>query len=100
MNEYEVNKPKMSQEERDKLMKEFLSKGGKVEKLKPGYPKLGVGSLDKSRKPRVTKHEFESGKTRGDYVPDQVFQKPGTYHDLDLPEDKIPTYVPTKKEDL
>ena len=29
-------------------IEEFLKRGGKVEKLKPGYPKLGVGSLDKS----------------------------------------------------
>ena len=29
-------KPKMSQEERDRLMKEFLDKGGKVQKIKPG----------------------------------------------------------------
>ena len=31
-------KPKMSKEERDKLMKDFLDKGGKIQKLKPGYP--------------------------------------------------------------
>ena len=55
-------KPKSSQEERDKLMKEFLEKGGKVEKCKPGYP-LNVGSLDKSKKPSWTRQEIESGKT-------------------------------------
>ena len=40
-------KPKTSKEERDKLMKKFLEKGGKVQKLEPGYP-TNVGSLDKS----------------------------------------------------
>ena len=38
-------KPKTSKEERDKLMKKFLEKGGKVQKLEPGYP-TNVGSLD------------------------------------------------------
>ena len=44
----EDNKPKMSQEERDKLMQEFLSKGGKVNKVKPGIAK-GAASLNRSR---------------------------------------------------
>ena len=39
-------KPKMSKEQRDEMMKKFLEKGGKVQKLKPGYP-INVGSLDK-----------------------------------------------------
>ena len=38
-------------------MKKFLAKGGKVEKLEPGYP-INVGSLDKSKKPRYTKEEL------------------------------------------
>ena len=54
-------KPKTSKEERDKMMKKFLEKGGKVKKLEPGYP-LNVGSLDKSRKPRYTKEEIKEGK--------------------------------------
>jgi hypothetical protein len=41
-------KPKMSQEERDKLMEEFLSKGGKIKELKPGIAK-GAGSLNRSK---------------------------------------------------
>ena len=53
-------KPKMSKEERDKLMKEFLEKGGKIQKLKPGYP-LNVGSLDKSKKPAFTKDDIDKG---------------------------------------
>jgi hypothetical protein len=44
----EDNKPKMSQEERDKLMQEFISKGGKVTKLKPGIAQ-GAGSLNRSK---------------------------------------------------
>ena len=32
----EKDKPKMSQKERDDMMKKFLEKGGKVQKLKPG----------------------------------------------------------------
>ena len=34
----EIIKPKMSQSEMDEKMKKFLAKGGKVEKLGPGYP--------------------------------------------------------------
>jgi hypothetical protein len=50
MNNYnmEDNKPKMTQEERDKLMEEFLSKGGKIKELKPGIAK-GAGSLNRSK---------------------------------------------------
>ena len=51
-------KPKTPQAERDEQMKKFLAKGGKVEKLEPGYP-INVGSLDKSKKPRYTKEEVK-----------------------------------------
>jgi hypothetical protein len=44
----EDNKPKMTQEERDKLMQEFLSKGGKVTKLKPGIAQ-GASSMNRSK---------------------------------------------------
>ena len=44
----EEHKPKMSKEERDSMMKKFLAKGGKIEKLEPGYP-INVGSLDNFR---------------------------------------------------
>ena len=56
----ETIKPKTSKEERDRMMKEFLDKGGKVQKLKPGYP-TNVGSLDKSKKPAFTKDDIEKG---------------------------------------
>jgi hypothetical protein len=44
----EIGKPKMSQEERDKLMEEFLSKGGKIKELKPGIAK-GAASINRSK---------------------------------------------------
>lgn len=44
----EIGKPKMSQEERDKLMQEFLSKGGKIQELKPGIAQ-GASSLNRSK---------------------------------------------------
>ena len=51
-------KPKASQAERDEQMKKFLAKGGKIQKLEPGYP-INVGSLDKSRKPGWTKEDIK-----------------------------------------
>ena len=90
-------KKKTSREELDKMMKDFLAKGGKIEKLKPGMA-AQVGSLDKSKTPRYTRQEIESGKSRGDYVPEEVFKKEGTHADMDL-EDKIPVYVPTNKDE-
>jgi len=57
MYDSEVKKPKTPKSERDEQMKRFLAKGGKVQKLEPGYP-LDVGSFDKSRKPRYTKEEI------------------------------------------
>jgi len=45
-------------------IEDFLKRGGKVEKLRPGFP-LDVGSLDKSKKPRFNKQEVESGKDKG-----------------------------------
>lgn len=90
-------KKKTSREELNRMMKEFLAKGGKIQKLKPGMASQ-VGSLDKSKTPRYTRHEIESGKTRGDYVPEETYQKEGTYHDLDLGPDKIPVYEPIKND--
>ena len=92
-------KPKSSQEERDKLMKEFLEKGGKVEKCEPGYP-LNVGSLDKSKKPAWTRQEVKEGKAKGNApMPDLSTYKPGSYHDYDVGGDKPPRweYQPKNK---
>ena len=55
-------KPKTSKEDRDLMMKKFLEKGGKVQKLEPGYP-TNVGSLDKSKKPAFTREDIKEGKT-------------------------------------
>ena len=92
----ETIKPKTSKEERDRMMKEFLDKGGKVQKLKPGSAAV-LGSLDKSKKPAYTKEDIEKGVTGHAPAPDYKSYKPNTYHDLDLGEDKIPVYVPTKE---
>lgn len=79
--DYDLNdKPKTSKEERDRLMKEFLEKGGKIEKCGPGYP-LNVGSLDKSRKPSWTRQEIKEGKKGNTPMPDLNTYKPGSYHD-------------------
>jgi len=75
-------KEKTSREELDKMMKDFLAKGGKIEKLKTGMA-AQVGSLDPTKQPRYTKYEIESGKTRGDLKFDEGYKKSGTYHDLD-----------------
>ena len=89
-------KPKMSKEERDYLMKKFLEKGGKIQKLKPGYP-LNVGSLDKSKKPRYTKQEVESGRDKGTApLPDLTSirkQEPSEGVTVTY-SDKVPVYEP------
>jgi len=50
-------KPKMSAEEREKLMQEFLSNGGQVKKLKPGIAK-GAESMNKSKKLQWSEKEI------------------------------------------
>jgi hypothetical protein len=71
--------PEELQKELDIRMKKFLDKGGKVEKLEPGYP-IDVGSFDKSRKPRYTKEEIKNWKPSSaplpDYSTDQKGQVP------------------------
>ena len=61
-------KPKMSQEERDKLMEEFLSKGGKIQELKPGIAK-GAGSLNKSKTLQWTEREIVKQEHNENYIP-------------------------------
>ena len=89
-------KPKMSQEERDELMKKFLEKGGKVQKLQPGSAAV-LGSLDKSKKPAFTSDDIKKGVQGHAPRPDYSNYKPNTYHDLDLGPDKIPVYEPSNK---
>jgi hypothetical protein len=43
-------------------MKEFLEKGGKIEKCPPGAAKGGTASLDRSGKPRYTDAELKQSK--------------------------------------
>ena len=99
MPEFDDMRPKMSQKERDEKMKKFLEKGGKVEKLKPGYP-INVGSLDKSKKPRYTKEDVKRGLAVGKTNrPNYDTYKPGSYHDFDVGGDNPPEYIkPTKNE--
>ena len=75
----DVTKPKSSQAERDKQMKEFLEKGGKVQKLKPGYPK-NVTRLNLS----WTKEEVLSGKTGATSLPN--YNSPGKENDVEYKE--------------
>ena len=77
-------KPKASQAERDEQMKKFLDKGGKVEKLGPGYP-IDVGSFDKSRKPRYTKEEIKNFKPSAAPLPNYNTDKPGQVDCSDRP---------------
>ena len=50
--------PQEKQKELDAKMKEFLAKGGKVEKLAPGSA-YSVGSMEKSGKPHWTDKEIK-----------------------------------------
>ena len=89
----EIIKPKTPQAERDEQMKKFLAKGGKVEKLEPGYP-INVGSLDKSKKPRYTKEEVKKGLAIGKTSrPNYDTYKKGSYHDFDVGGDNPPIWI-------
>jgi len=48
----------MAQDEKDRMMQEFLARGGKVEKLKPGIAK-GASSLSRSGKLQYTEEEIK-----------------------------------------
>lgn len=64
----DVSKPKMSQEERDKLMEEFLSKGGKIQELKPGIAK-GAGSLNRSKSLQWSEKEVIKQEHNENFIP-------------------------------
>ena len=64
----EDNKPKMSQEERDKLLKEFLEKGGQVKKLKPGIAQ-GAGSLNRSKNLQWSEKEVVRQENTKSFIP-------------------------------
>jgi hypothetical protein len=60
MSSYEydkTNKPKMSQEERDRLLQEFLTKGGEIKKLKPGIAQ-GASSLNRNKNLQLSYKEI------------------------------------------
>ena len=98
MPEFDDMRPKMSQKERDEKMKKFLEKGGKVEKLKPGYP-INVGSFDRTRKPAFSKEDIEKGVTGKAPMPNYDTYKPGSYHDFDVGGDNPPEYIKPKKNE-
>ena len=93
----DVIKPKMTKEESDLLMRKFLEKGGKVQKLKPGYP-INIGSLERSKKPQWTREDIKEGKTGATPKPDYSVYKPGSYHDFDVGGDKPPIWIKSGKE--
>ena len=93
----DVIKPKMAKEDSDLLMKRFLEKGGKIQKLKPGYP-INVGGLDRSKKPQWTREDIKEGKTGATPKPDYSVYKPGLYHDFDVGGDKPPIWIKSGKE--
>ncbi len=58
--DYRSNKEiKMAQDEKDRMMQEFLAKGGRVEKLQPGIAK-GASSLNRSGKLQYTEEQVKT----------------------------------------
>jgi len=53
------NEIKTDQDEKDRMMQDFLAKGGKVEKLEPGTAK-GASSLNYSGKLQYTDAEIKA----------------------------------------
>ena len=77
---------------------EFLKRGGKIEKVKPGAAAV-LGSLDKSKIPHYDNDDVKKGKAHGTApLPEYKNTKPNTYHDYDLGGYKIPVYEPKGKE--
>ena len=77
---------------------EFLKRGGKIEKVKPGAAAV-LGSLEKSKIPHYDNDDVKKGKAHGTApLPEYQNTKPNTYHDYDLGGDKIPVYEPKGKE--
>jgi len=63
----------------EQAMKDFLAKGGKIQKLKPGYPKNANGL-----RLSWTKEEVLSGKKGATSLPD--YTSPGKQNDVDYKE--------------
>ena len=91
--------PQEIQKELDIKMKKFLEKGGKVQKLEPGYP-TNVGSLDKSKKPAFTREEIKAGKGGHAPKPDYDTYKKGSYHDYDVGGDNPPKWEKQPRNDM
>ena len=73
-------------------IEEFLKRGGKIEKVKPGAAAV-LGSLDKSKIPHLDNDDVKKGKEHGTApLPEYKNTKPNTYHDYDLGGDKIPVF--------
>ena len=83
--------PQELQKELDVRMKKFLDKGGKVEKLGPGYP-INVGSFDSHGKPSWSKEEIKKGVKSATPMPDYDTYKKGSYHDFDVGGDNPPRW--------
>ena len=64
----EEEKPKMPQEERDKLMQEFLNKGGQVKKLKPGIAK-GAASMNRSKSLQWSEKDVIQQEHNDNFIP-------------------------------
>lgn len=58
ISEDEQEKKQKHREELDRMMKEFLAKGGKVEKLEPGAA-AGVATMNKDKRPMYTDAEIK-----------------------------------------
>ena len=79
-------------------IEEFLKRGGKIEKVKPGAAAV-LGYLDKSKIPHYDNDDVKKGKAHGTApLPEYKNTKPNTYHDYDLGGDKIPVFEPKGKE--
>jgi hypothetical protein len=79
-------------------IEEFLKRGGKIEKVKPGAAAV-LGSLDKSKIPHYDNDDVKKGKAHGTApLPEYKNTKPNTYHDYDLGGDKIPVFEPKGKD--
>ena len=90
--------PQELQKELDIRMKKFLDKGGKVEKLGPGYP-INIGSFDSHGKPSWSKEEIKKGVKSAAPMPNYDTYKKGSYHDFDVGGDKPPRWEkPLKNE--
>jgi hypothetical protein len=79
-------------------LEDFLKRGGKIQKVKPGAAAV-LGSLDKSKIPHWDNDDVKKGKAHGTApLPEYKNTKPNTYHDYDLGGDKIPVFEPKGKD--